>query len=223
MTTHRSALRKKLTGLLLAAGLVALSGAPAHALSITIDDKLDFGPDCCGLYVDFFGISAAAPTHFMADVTAHGLDLLGNGVADLRDAELYLLRDDGSRSADDIVAHNDDYSALGSGGESGSIHRYDSFLSVNLAPGDYLLAVGQFSFSEDELIAGIMDTGINFHEYMERDQTFSTNYRLTLTFDTLDGPGNGSQIPEPGTVLLLGTGMAGLALWARRREQKEMT
>lgn len=51
------------------------------------------------------------------------------------------------------------------------------------------------------------------------DHTVKTNDALRQEFAPFSHDGGGSgAVPEPGTVILLGSGLAGLALWRRRRQ-----
>ena len=40
--------------------------------------------------------------------------------------------------------------------------------------------------------------------------------------DSLDGPGPGEPVPEPGTLLLVGSGLAGAAFVGRRRRRTQI-
>jgi PEP-CTERM motif len=50
---------------------------------------------------------------------------------------------------------------------------------------------------------------------------FRTLAELTGTGDWIAGVGAGVSVPEPATVLLLGAGMTGLGLVARKRSRKD--
>ena len=99
---------------------------------------------------------------------------------------------------------------------------YDSFLQTTLSPGFYIFSVTQFGnvpvgptleegFSQEgngNFRAGFVDAfGVR------RNGNFSV---------TISGPGvtQAAPIPEPTTMLLLGTGLAGIAARVRRRNRK---
>ncbi|GEM_PF-6898888 len=60
--------------------------------------------------------------------------------------------DDGSLDITDLVAINDDDFSNGFG--DGTIFGFDSYLSLNLAPGNYTIGIGQFPLSVAEAVAG---------------------------------------------------------------------
>lgn len=64
------------------------------------------------------------------------------------DPVLYLLRNDGTISNDDYIAHNDD-----GGSSAGSFS--NAVITYTLAAGEYMVAVSDFSLSLDEVIAGL--------------------------------------------------------------------
>jgi VPDSG-CTERM motif len=111
---------------------------------------------------------------FGADV-----DLNGDGEIAYFDPYIYLFNNDGSLDAGDLITANDDSGATFG---DGSIYGYDSYLSLNLSAGSYILAVGAFYLDTLNAIDGFNDGntypwGPNFSSSAHGDYqvTFSTN------------------------------------------------
>ena len=137
-----------------------------------------------------------------------GIDLDGINGSDFFDTFIRLFLDDGNGNPGAQVAVNDDSSTLLSG--DGSLTGLDSFLQIDLPPGDYILAVGDFFLSEQEARDGFQsgtDTG---------------GYQVTFTGDitVTDLPGNASvtqtvaPAPLPAPLAALGLSSFG---WPRAR------
>ena len=84
------------------------------------------------------------------------------------DTYIYLLNDDGSISEDDIITSDDD------GGPD-----YDSYISVVLQPGDYIVATSAFYFSPEEVVAGE-----NLDVEEEGEGAFFDDATTTLTVES---------------------------------------
>lgn len=149
-------------------------------------------------------------------------DVNGDGELAFIDTYIYLLRDDGDLTEDDKIARNDD--SVTTLSSDGSIHGYDSFLATSVAAGDYLLAVGAFGLSMDEILAGINQS--NFYpdscageigETCDRIRSDHGDYRITWTGDISlnQNPGVVVSAPEPGTLALLSLGLLCVGLSRR--------
>jgi hypothetical protein len=206
-----------------------------HAVIITTGNLFEAGVDGSASTVDHWGFSVLAGGIVSIDLLSWEVDSAGTGlVADVNgdgeiaffDPYIYLFADDGSLDPADLIDSNDDSGATFT---DGSIYDFDSFISLALAPGDYILAVGAFFLSIDDAIDGIND-GTDFYPtscdggigavgaactFVENDHG---DYQITWTGDLAitSNPGTGTvATPEPATLALLGLGLA--AVGARRR------
>ena len=134
------------------------------------------------------------------------IDVNGDGEIAFLDTYTYLFRNDGSLDATDFVMSNDD-SDFTFG--DGSIHRYDSFLEADLAPGDYVLAIGSFFLSPDDAIDRFNDG--NQYPFDANGSSDHGDYQLTFGGNvSVTGSLTGlTRVPEPASLLL---GLFGLTL-----------
>lgn len=136
-------------------------------------------------------------------------DVNGDGEIAFIDTYLRLFRDDGDLSADDQVGKNDDRDDHAPAMADGSIYRYDSYLSLYLDPGQYVLAVGAYHMSIPDVLLDL-DIDNNFYpvtwddtlqDYLPSDHG---DYRITMGL-----------VPAPGAAALMA--LAGLSGLRRRR------
>jgi hypothetical protein len=140
-------------------------------------------------------------------------------------------------SSGNLVAEQDDGLNVGStlsNGVSYSHGWWDSYFNVNLVSGDYTASIAQF----DNFAAGsnlsdgfVHDGEPNFTTAFGSQPLFNGYWNLgddprtgdwefhILNVQSASGPG--SLVPEPSTMLLLGTGLVGLAGIFRKKFSKE--
>lgn len=177
---------------LLIASLLALAGTAAQAN--VIQTSVNLNTPSTVRYVDF-NVSDAG----QFGILAQGSDTLDPNSAYNSDPQIYLFS--GAVSLFSSIASNDD------GGVG-----LDALISnINLAIGNYILAVSEFSFSLEEAVAGF-NGGNNVDDPGLVRVTISSNNGYASF-------GHASQVTEPATIGLLGLGMLALA-FSRRRSQR---
>jgi len=176
------------------AGLVLSVSGFANAGLITLDGSIDDGTE-----VDHWSFFVTTSGSFTFDVLAREIsnDFFANGVGnDELDSYIYLFAND----ANGIFIKKDDD---GGAGNDGSIHSHDSFMTVNLNVGTYLLAIGDFSLSELEARNGL-----------NADNAGSAVGRYSVSISSAAGVARVNSVPEPSTIAIFALGIMGLA--ARR-------
>lgn len=113
-------------------------------------------------------------------------DLNKDGEITLIDTYIYLFRDDGDLDESDEIAHND-------GGTGtyldGSIYVSDSFLSLNLDPGEYILAIGSYVLTVENAVEGLNTDpyrGGFFYPLTVTNPLEGTHYGDTEEYDHAD-------------------------------------
>lgn len=152
-------------------------------------------------YTHWYTFSLSASSTVILDID-YGADFVPTGPDypdDITDTELFLLDNNGS-----ILDKNDDTQNYGARpGAGGSVFHYDSFLETGVGPGDYYIAVCEFSCSASGF-------GISGNEFTEND-----GYMLQVSASN-PGP---VPVPGPNSLGLLATGIAALAFYRRSRRQ----
>jgi hypothetical protein len=154
------------------------------------------------------------------EATKNGIDVNGDGELAFFDTYMYLFTDDGVLDAADMIAYNDDSTNTYA---DGSISSVDSYMSMVLSPGDYIIAIGAFSLDIGNAIDGFND-GNNFPARCNGEigaQCFFElyhdhgDYQLTMTGDITEP--TLSAVPVPAAVWLFGSGLIGLTGVMKRK------
>ena len=148
------------------------------------------------------------------------IDVNGDGEIAFIDPYINLYIDDGSLDASDLIATNDD--DFSNTYADGSIHGYDSYLSILLSAGDYILAID--ACCGDPLLGyyydgypdwnGLQSETTNNHDHGDYQITF--NGDLTVNSVTAEL----SKVPVPAAFWLFSSGIIGLVGVAGKRKHK---
>ena len=173
---------------------------------VVITDQIENRYDVNGVFiagtVDFWSFSATgSPVTF--NIFAYGF---GNTWLD---SSIWLFSDDGVLDASDLLAENNDSSAAG-WALDGSTDTTDSFLSIALAPGNYILAVGRCCTSTMDILDGLLYEEVNNNTNPVESEV-PLHYQLTITGDV-------SMVPIPPALWLFSSGLLGLVGIARRKQ-----
>ena len=189
----------------------ALMAAPVQAATDVVDGLVVSGTITDSpASIDYWIFEVSMPGTVTIDVLSRNI-LGGDGSAEgtsRLDSQIYLFDfasggDLGMLGA--LVGSNDDGHGAGFG--DGSNHRYDSFLSLALGAGSYVLSISDHFFTADEARLGMDITGTGF------PGTFA-DYQITFTGIDV------SPVPLPAALPLLLGGLGVMGFVGRRRSNK---
>jgi PEP-CTERM motif len=219
--------------------LIFTGTASSQITAGNIFEVLDGSNVRIGSTIDHWGFtvnSAGSVTFDMLsweyDFTTTGqyVDVNGDGEIAFLDTYVMLFQDDGSLDTGDYLTTNDD---SGSGFGDGTIYALDSYLSTNLAVGNYIFTVGAYWYDTNDAVSGINNSATYYPEggmpigtagYDPNADIDHGDYQITWSGDVTitSDPGTAvDPVPEPGTMVLLGIGLIGLAGMGRRRYGKK--
>jgi hypothetical protein len=198
-----------------------LSSITAHAT--VIDGKLfSQVPSVQTSYttVDFYSFkmnSAGALNIDLLSWEELGKDVNNDGKYAFLDTMIWIFKD--SISVANLIFQNDDNGFFGN---DGSISSLDSYLSANLAMGNYWLAVGACcNFGAEDIVDGKQQNNrlYTFDANTNPIENDVGNYRITFTGDATitSRPDYQKQVTAPATLAAFGLGLAALAF--RRRDK----
>lgn len=137
--------------ILAACGVVACSDAfppqGASNTSLVVEQDINWlnnGTQDVGYAIDAIPFTVLSPSTVSIDVLSAGT------YTPALDAQIYLAADGGGIDSMELMYTNDD----GEPGTDGSTQELDSYLSVELQPGDYVVFISGCCFSADEALAG---------------------------------------------------------------------
>ena len=189
----------------------------AAAATETVDSLIETGtiqnPGTNIISVDYWHFDVSMVGTVTIDVLSHGVlggDGLDGGTTSGLDPYIWLFAFDAAGDQGMLGATqglNDDTFLTSLGQADGSISGLDSYLSVDLGIGSYVLALSDWSFSQSEARSGInYDGGFagSFGDYQ-------------ITFTGIDV----APVPLPAALPLMLAGMGALGFVGRRRSNKK--
>lgn len=191
----------------------AIMALPAASQAAVINGSIFEHEDANGAFV-------SRSVGFLTFHTAGGVltfDLLASGLPNgLDDSMIWVFKDDGHLDLGDWVAENDDTDFAVDGNSDGSLNDLDSFLSIDLAAGNYLLAIGSGGYvGGADMIDGLQFESSASSSGQPVASSLPLNYQLTVGGDFNTGA---SPLPEPASIGLLASGLASIGLrFARTR------
>jgi hypothetical protein len=189
---------RKITSILVAAALMLVTGS-AWAIPTTWTDTIDFNPDI-----------KIPPTYFFThDITDSGFSSFFMGGNDTISSYLLTVSLYDAKVGTNITFSSN--TLLASNGiaarilTTGGVYSYDFTLTSNSYTGNLL---GRFDLWADGRLGVFVSS------------TFGEFY-LDKSSLTASGDNGTAPVPEPGTMVLLGFGLLGLAIYGKRRMNKE--
>ncbi len=178
---------------------------PVNQNPIAVDDS---GSGSAGTsldeshYIETSGAGAIGYSYFTVLSTDTGVTITTDGPT--TDPYLYLLRDDGNLTTDDIITYDDD-------GHTPAGSYNNSIISLTLQPGNYIAAVGDYYLEPNEVISKIgsddRSGDINLHFESDKDILLQDDSGITTEENTpleIDVLANDSD-PDPLDTLTINT------------------